>query len=79
MTGYRESIRLELARCGRVGMDPERVEEYMRLESGGCLDHLSRSKFRAEVRACAEVVAYEDTPEGKAEVAAMMLEIGGGR
>jgi len=46
---YYESIRNEIARQGKIGIDPRHVEAYMRLEHS-TLDGLSKSQFNSEVR-----------------------------
>jgi len=55
MTTYQQRIREELARMGRLGMDPRHVEAYMRLEHS-TLDGLSPAAFRREVHIGAECV-----------------------
>lgn len=49
MNFYQELIREELARQGRIDVDPRHVEGYARLEHG-TLDGLSRGQFAREVR-----------------------------
>lgn len=46
---YQNHIREEVARNGRIGIDPRHVEGYMRLQYG-TLDHLSRTEFNKEVK-----------------------------
>lgn len=48
MSITQESIRQEIARQGRIGVDPRHVESYMRLEHA-TLDSLSWTQFRQEV------------------------------
>jgi hypothetical protein len=52
---YAQMIRVELARQGRVGLDPALIEGWMRLEYG-TLDALSHYRFQQEVAAAAECV-----------------------
>ena len=52
---YQQTIREDLARIGRIGIDPRHIEAYMRLEHG-TLDALSKERFRGEVALCAECV-----------------------
>jgi hypothetical protein len=51
--GYTPLIREILAREGYLGLDPEGVEEWMRVEHP-TLDHLDRARFTDEVRIAAE-------------------------
>jgi hypothetical protein len=46
---YQEMIRQETARQGFIGTDPRHIEAFMRVEYG-CLDGLSQSKFRQEIK-----------------------------
>ena len=46
---YRERIREEAAKMGRVGTNPVWIEAWMRLEKG-CLDGLTSAQFRGEVK-----------------------------
>ena len=56
MSAYRELIREEMARAGRIGAaDPRHVEGWMRLEHG-CLDGLTRSQFTSEVKIALECI-----------------------
>ena len=49
MSSYRDLIREQMARLGRVGAaDARHVEAWMRLEHG-CLDGLGVEQFRSEV------------------------------
>jgi len=55
-TIYQDTIRVELAKQGMIGKhDPRHIEGYMRLQYG-CLDHLSRSEFAAEVAIGAQCI-----------------------
>jgi len=65
VSAYREMIRVALARAGRIGMNPDHVEAYMRLEHG-TLDALSPAQFRAEVEtAAACVLASSDSDNAR--------------
>lgn len=48
MSYYQNAVREELARQGRIGLDPRHIEAYMRLEHP-TLDGLSRAQFSDEV------------------------------
>jgi hypothetical protein len=61
MTGYTQQIRETLAKLGHIGVNPRHVEGWMRLQHG-CLDGLSTSQFRAEVKIALECIAAS-TPE----------------
>ena len=50
---YTDLIREILAREGYLGVDPDGVEEWMRVEHA-TLDHLSLAQFTDEVRIAAE-------------------------
>ena len=53
---YHQAIREEIARQGKIGIDPRHVEAYMRLEHP-TLDGLSGQQFKKEVKisiACIE-------------------------
>ena len=52
---YAQLIREELARQGRVGMDPALVEGWMRLECG-TFDGFDRYRFSHEVDAAAACI-----------------------
>lgn len=53
---YLQSIREEIARQGKIGIDPRHVEAFIRIEHS-TLDGLSKSQFKEEVAigiACVE-------------------------
>ena len=57
MSFYRQAIREDMARLGRIGAaDPRHVEGWMRLERG-CLDGLSAGQFRREVEIALACIA----------------------
>jgi hypothetical protein len=45
---YFDSIREEIVRQGKIGIDPRHVEAFMRLEHS-TLDGLHKSQFKSEV------------------------------
>lgn len=64
-SGYQQYIREDLARIGKIGVDPRHVEGWMRLEFG-TLDHLSKERFRLEVELavqCIEEAGVKDSEE----------------
>ena len=52
---YQNTIREELARQGKISIDPRHVEAYMRL-AYSTLDGLSKPEFRREVKIGIECV-----------------------
>ena len=56
-TPYYESIRNEIAKQGKIGIDPRHVEAYMRLEHS-TLDGLTKSQFNSEVSIGIQCVEY---------------------
>lgn len=61
--------------CGE-GTDPARIEEMMRIESGGCLDGLDRRQFFALARRSAKAVRFLDSPEGQEFTKSMNAAMG---
>jgi len=57
MSFYQQSIREDLAKIGKIGIDPRHIEGYMRLEHG-TLDALSVGQFLHEVKICSECVQH---------------------
>jgi hypothetical protein len=67
MTAYQDIIREELARAGRIGVDPVHVEAFMRLDSP-TLDGLSATEFGDLARESAATV-HDIGPAEAANVA----------
>jgi hypothetical protein len=52
---YQQMIREELARIGRLGVDPRHVEGFLRIEHS-TLDGLDVATFRREVKVACECI-----------------------
>jgi hypothetical protein len=62
---YRDTIRQSIARRGHIGISPEHVEAWMRIEHS-TLDALSPQAFDAEVGAAIECVNASTLAENDA-------------
>lgn len=69
---YQRTIAEILAVSGHLGMDPRHVEAFMRIEYG-TLDHLSRERFAALARDCAQDVLAAGPDESETFAVSMGL------
>jgi hypothetical protein len=61
---YQQMIREELARQGRIGVNPAHIEGWMRLECG-TLDALGHSRFASEVAAAVECIDIDSVASAR--------------
>lgn len=61
---YQQMIRRLLDKDYRIGIAPRHIEAWMRLEHG-CLDGLSESQFRSEVKTAIECIIASTDAENE--------------